>query len=135
MLTTIITPRVSETDGAGHINNTVVPAWFEAGRMEIFRLLTPDLKFESWKVALVNLNIDYLKQIYIGRDCTVETWIDKVGNKSFVVSEQVLQDSEICAKGKATYVYYDYARETSLSIPDEIRAVFDGLRGPSDKVK
>ena len=43
MFTTPITPRASETDGAGHINNTVVPVWFEAGRREIFRIFTPDL--------------------------------------------------------------------------------------------
>ena len=133
MLTTIVTPRVSETDGAGHINNTVIPAWFEAGRMEIFRILTPDLSFASWKVALVNLNIDYVKQIYIGQDCTVETWIEKIGNKSFVVGERVLQADEICAKGTATYVYFDYARDVSLPIPDEVRRMFGELRGPTDK--
>ena len=27
MFTTPIVPRVSETDGAGHINNTVTPVW------------------------------------------------------------------------------------------------------------
>lgn len=47
MFTTTITPRVSETDGVGHINNTTVPVWFEAGRHEIFKLFTPDLSFSA----------------------------------------------------------------------------------------
>ncbi|SDH44745.1 hypothetical protein SAMN05216352_101319 [Alteribacillus bidgolensis] len=25
-----IDPRVSETDGAGHFNNTIIPVWFES---------------------------------------------------------------------------------------------------------
>ena len=58
MIETPIIPRVSETDGAGHINNTVIPIWFEGGRTEIFRLLTPDLQFRNWRVALVNMNVD-----------------------------------------------------------------------------
>jgi len=32
MFETPITPRVSETDGVGHVNNVFVPIWFEAGR-------------------------------------------------------------------------------------------------------
>ena len=39
MFTTVITPRVSETDGMGHINNTVIPIWFEAGRKGILKYL------------------------------------------------------------------------------------------------
>ena len=58
MIRTAIAPRVSETDSAGHINNCFVPIWLEAGRREIFRILTPDLRFANWRVALVNTNID-----------------------------------------------------------------------------
>ena len=64
MFETPITPRVSETDGVGHVNNVFVPIWFEAGRREIFRILTPDLSFGRWRVALVNMNVDYLDQIF-----------------------------------------------------------------------
>ena len=121
MFETIVTPRVSETDGAGHINNTAVPIWFEAGRLPIFQLLTPDLSFASWKVALVNMNIDFLNQIYLGKDCIVETWIDRIGNKSFTIREQIRQEGNMCAQGTATYVYYNYSRETSELIPDIVR--------------
>lgn len=122
MFETVITPRVNETDGAGHINNTVVPIWFEAGRLQIFRLLTPDLSFASWKVALVNINIDYLNQMYLGKDCFIETWIERIGTKSFTVGEQVRQNEKLCARGLATYVYYNYSKETSELIPDFIRS-------------
>ncbi|MEC8369292.1 MAG: acyl-CoA thioesterase, partial [Pseudomonadota bacterium] len=39
MIETPIIPRVSETDGAGHIANTVIPIWFEGGWTEISRVL------------------------------------------------------------------------------------------------
>lgn len=122
MLTTTITPRVSETDGAGHINNTFVPVWFEAGRLEIFRALTPDLSFGGWRVALVNMNVDYRAQLYFGVDCQIETWIEHVGNKSFKVGERVLQRGQVCAEGTCVYVYFDIEAQKSLVIPDKERA-------------
>ena len=122
MLRTVITPRVSETDGAGHINNTSVPVWFEAGRLEIFRALTPDLSFEGWRVALVNMNVDYREQIYFGEDCEIETWIERVGTKSFTVGERILQKGTVCAEGTCVYVYFDIGAQRSRTIPDKERA-------------
>ena len=131
MIETPITPRVSETDGAGHINNTVVPIWFEGGRKEIFRLLTPDLQFSGWRVALVNMNIDYLAQTYFQELALVRTWVDRVGNKSFTLDEELWQGESLCAKGTATYVYFDYSVQEARPIPNYVREKLEGhRRGP-----
>jgi acyl-CoA thioester hydrolase len=118
---TIIIPRISETNGAGHISNTVVPVWFETGRGEIYKMLTPNLSFENWKVALVNMNVDYIKQIFLNSNVEVKTWIERIGNKSFTVYEEMFQNGQICAKGTATYVYFNYKIEQSEVIPQEVR--------------
>jgi len=124
MWKTPITPRVSETDGAGHINNAFIPIWFEAGRREIFRILTPDLGFENWQVALVNMNVDYLAQTYFNESALVKTWIERIGTKSFTVYEELWQGRRHCAKGTATYVYYDYGAECAAPVPDDVREAF-----------
>ena len=62
MFVTNITPRVSETDGVGHINNVFVPIWFEAGRREIFRIFSPRLDFKNWRLALVKIEVEYVDQ-------------------------------------------------------------------------
>lgn len=122
MIETPIIPRVSETDGAGHINNTVIPIWFEGGRTEIFRVLTPDLDFKNWRVALVNMNIDYLAQTYFQDPAVVRTWVDKVGTKSFTLYEELWQGARLCAKGTATYVYFNYDDQEAKPVPDNVRA-------------
>ena len=43
MLATSISPRFLETDALGHINNTVLPMWFEAAREPVFRMFSPEL--------------------------------------------------------------------------------------------
>ncbi len=122
MIETPIIPRVSETDGAGHINNTVIPIWFEGGRTEIFRVLTPDLDFKNWRVALVNMNVDYLAQTYFQDPAVVRTWVDKVGTKSFTLYEELWQGARLSAKGTATYVYFNYDDQEAKPVPENVRA-------------
>src|SRR6056297_816345 len=125
MFRTPIVPRVSETDGAGHINNCFVPIWLEAGRREIFRILTPDLGFDDWKVALVNTNIDYTAQLYFAHEAEVRTWVDHIGTKSWRLYEEVHQTGRICARGTATYVCFDYRTQQAEPVPPHVGAAFE----------
>jgi len=122
MISTPITPRVSETDGAGHINNAFVPIWFEAGRREIFRILTPDLAFSRWRAALMSMQVDYVRQLYFQADAEIRTWIDRIGTKSFNIYEEAWQDGRLCAKGTVVYVYFNYPEQRSEPIPADVRA-------------
>jgi acyl-CoA thioester hydrolase len=117
----IIEPRVSETDGVGHINNTTIPIWFEAARNPLFKLFTPDSSFEKWRMIIINMNVDYLQQIYFGRDVEVFTWVKKIGNTSLQLYEEIHQDTRVCAKGTVTYVNFNLQTQKSEPIPDEIR--------------
>ena len=130
MITTPIVPRVSETDGAGHINNVFVPIWFEAGRREIFRILTPDLDFARWRIALVNMNVDYEAQIFFQQDAEVRTWIERVGTKSFTVGEEIWQSGRRCALGTTVYVYFNYDIQKSEPIPNDIAEGLSRLSPP-----
>ncbi|WLR61226.1 acyl-CoA thioesterase [Guptibacillus hwajinpoensis] len=117
----VIDPRVSETDGAGHINNTVIPVWFESGRDPIFRLFNPDLAFHDWHCVLLKMNVTYISQLYYGTPITVYTWIKRIGRTSFEVYEEIHQKEKVCVTGLATYVNYHFDQQKSMPIPDEIR--------------
>lgn len=121
MFETNIIPRVSETDGAGHINNTVIPIWLEAGRNELFKLFTPDCSFGNWKMVIVNINLDYVKQIYYGVDVIVKSSVKKIGNTSLVLYEEVCQDQQVCAKAITTYINFNFSIQKPEVIPDHIR--------------
>lgn len=121
MFETTITPRVSETDGAGHINNTTIPVWFEAGREEIFKLFTPDLSFQSWRMVVIRFEADFIRQLYYGKKVKIKTWIKEIGNSSLKVYEEIHQDGQCCAKGSAIYVNFNFTKQKTERIPDEIR--------------
>ena len=121
MIFTNIVPRVSETDGVGHINNVFVPIWFEAGRREIFRIFSPNLDFVNWKLALVKVTIEYLDQLYLAENVEIRTGIEKIGNSSFTIKEEIHQTDRLCAKGEAIYVNYNFNEKKSETISNEIR--------------
>lgn len=121
MYETIIEPRVSETDGVGHINNTTVPVWFEAARNKIFKLFTPDSSFENWKMIILNMNVTYKSQIYFGKDVLIKTWVSRIGNSSLELYEEIWQNNLLCAEGKVTYVNFNLATQKAERIPDSIR--------------
>lgn len=121
MYKTVIEPRVSETDGVGHINNTTIPIWLEAARNELFTLFNPDHSFDNWKMIILSMNVDYLDQIYFGTQVTVYTWVKRIGNSSLQLYEEIWQEKRLCAKGIATYVNYNVKKRQSEPISNEIR--------------
>lgn len=121
MYKTILTPRVSETDGVGHINNTTLPVWFEAARNPLFDLFTPDHDFAKWKMVIVKTVLEFTGQIYFGKDVEVNVWVKKIGNSSLELYEELYQEGNLCARNTAVYVNYDLDSQKSEKIPEAIR--------------
>jgi acyl-CoA thioester hydrolase len=121
MYRTIIEPRVSETDGVGHINNTTIPIWFEAGRNQLFKLFTPDSSFKNWKMIILNMNVEYVGQIYFGKDVEIKTWVKRIGKSSLELYEEIHQENRLCTKGTAVYVNFNLQNQKSEPIPNSIR--------------
>ena len=119
-----ISPRFCETDALGHINNTVVPVWFEKAREPIFQLFTPDMDVNNWKLIIARITVDFLAEIHYGTSNEVEirTGLVKVGNSSMTIRQEVWQQGKCCARGDAVMIHYDYASAQSVAIPDTIRS-------------
>lgn len=119
-----VTPRFGDADGLRHINNIALVEWFEVGRNPIFRMFTPDLdlSYEKWKLILVRTELDYLGQMYYGKDVEIRNYITHIGNSSFTIGHEAWQDGELKAKGKAVLVHFDFLNQKSVPIPDHIKA-------------
>ncbi|MBT5923641.1 MAG: acyl-CoA thioesterase [Cellvibrionales bacterium] len=121
MLNLTITPRFAETDALGHINNTVLPVWFEQGRHRIFEAIHPDMSLNDWPIILAKISVDFLAQIYFGEDVIIRTGIEKVGNTSVIVRHEAWQRDALVASGDAVMVYFDYQTNKPTPIPQSVR--------------
>lgn len=121
MIRVEVFPRFSDIDGMGHVNNTRVIDLFEQGRRDIVKLFIPDLDIKKWKLIVVNININFLDQIYYSDSVFVETRIQRIGNSSFTLAHQVIQNDKVCAKGTIDMVHFDFVQQKAVSIPDDVR--------------
>lgn len=121
MFTTVIQPRFSETDGLGHINNTVIPIWFEEGRLGIFKIFNPTLAMHSWNLILKKYDIEFCAQLFHTETVKIETSVTKIGKTSITVKQIASQNDEIKAIGTTILVHFDFATNTPMIVPEAIR--------------
>lgn len=121
MFQTIIEPRVSETDGVGHINNTTIPIWLEGGRNQLFSLFNPELSFQNWKMIILKTTIEYKAQIYYGQNVEIKCWIKRIGNSSLELYEEIWQEEKLTVQANTIYVNYNVQENKSEVISDDIR--------------
>jgi acyl-CoA thioester hydrolase len=122
MYSQTIQPRFNETDALGHINNTVVAAWFEGCRDPLFRLFTPDLNPAQWRLILAKFSVDFHAELFYGEPVEIKSWVSRIGNSSFDVSQQAWQQGQLCASGVAVMVHYDFGNKRSTTLSDELQA-------------
>ncbi|WP_221799372.1 acyl-CoA thioesterase [Oceanobacter mangrovi] len=122
MWTEICQPRFSETDALGHVNNTVLPVWFETGRTPIFKLFAPELDPNNWPLIIARIEVDYVGELFYGKPVEIRTFVLKLGNSSMTIGHEAWQDGELAARGKAVMIHYDHNSKSSMPVPAEIRS-------------
>jgi acyl-CoA thioester hydrolase len=116
-------PSFSETDALGHVNNTVVPVWFEQAREPIFKIFVPDLSIANWNLIIAHIEVDFLSELVYGEEVEIQTGLSKLGNSSMTIVQTAWQKGEIRAKGQAVMIHYNYAEKSAVAIPDAIRTL------------
>lgn len=122
MFTEKVMPRFSETDALGHINNTVLPVWFEATRVPIFKFFTPDLNPHNWKLIIAKVEVSFVGELFYAHEVTINTNIEQIGNSSFVIRQEAWQQDKCCAIGKTVMVRYDFASKTKQMLSADEKA-------------
>lgn len=121
MLSYVITPRVADTDALRHINNTVLPCWFEEARTPLFRIFNPTMDFDNWNLIMARMEVDYLKQIFFHSQVEIKTWISRIGNSSLDIMQELYQNGNVCARSKVICVHFDFKTQKSISIDGDLR--------------
>jgi acyl-CoA thioester hydrolase len=119
MIEKTITPRISETNITQHIGHNAIPVWLEEGYAEIFRLFNRN-PVEPCMI-MVNLNMDFLSELFFGADVEILTSVKKIGTSSFVLQQEVNQNGKLCVRGLTTLVHFDYAAHKPIPIPQHVR--------------
>ena len=91
MTTTPIQMRFADVDMLGHVNNVNQQHYFDVGKSDFFaQVLDPAPNWKQEGLITVSTYNDYLAQIRYGEPIAVLTRIEKVGNKSFTLFQQIV---------------------------------------------
>jgi acyl-CoA thioester hydrolase len=121
-IATTISPRFSETDALGHINNASIVAWFEVARTNFLETLADGDASAPKDWVLASVQVDFLDETFYGSDVTAQIVDARVGNSSLTLHAEMFQDGRQTMRGTAVLVHFDPQAKRSKRIPDEHRA-------------
>jgi len=105
------------------VNNTSVFVYFEEARIEYLNSLGlfTDLDWNKYGLVVVDLQCNYLKQMYFNETIDFFVKINEIGNSSFDLHYMAVnKDNQITLTGRGRMVYIDVEIGKSRQIPEGI---------------
>jgi len=131
VFTTNINVRFRDLDAMGHVNNAVYFTYFECGRVKFFHSNAQKDKFPGYTFILAHVSCDYIKPVTLHDRLTLEIRVKEIGRKSFTFHYQLTDTSDpsvIYATGESVQVCFDYQKNTSIPVSDELKAQLSAYR-------
>jgi acyl-CoA thioester hydrolase len=118
-----LTPRFTETDMVGHINNVSIAAWFEDLRIRFMRSFEAPKAANDWEghFTLASLKLDFIGETHYGEDVVLTMETVSLGNSSMTLVGELHQGGKLTVKGAAVMVQWDPETHRPRRIPDEYR--------------
>lgn len=126
--TTHIQQRFADADTLGHINNIHLQEYFDLGKMELYaKILGNRIDWRGVNLVLVSIKTDMMRQTRLGEEIVVESWVERLGNKSMTVRQRLLSTKDGNANAECTTVVvcFDYATQTAIPYPEEWRKLIE----------
>jgi acyl-CoA thioester hydrolase len=114
-----------DMDAFGHVNNVVYLRWFESGRIAFFDHVGISHVEVSKSCApiLARTTCDFRRPLRYPDTVAVHTGLSRIGTKSFAMTYRIHSHAldDTAAEGEGIIVWYDYAADRSVAIPEALR--------------
>ena len=119
--------RFSDIDAVNHVNNAIIAQYYDVGRIKYFETVLGDnFQWSDVLAVIVYTENNYYKSINQNDKIFVETRLEKFGNKSITMFQQIVDEStnEIKSTCKTVLAGYDRKNNCSATIPEELKEIF-----------
>ncbi|MGK5510430.1 acyl-CoA thioesterase [Brevibacillus formosus] len=120
-----LTVRSTDIDVIGHVNNAKYLEYMEWARFEWIweqGFTLDELRRRAIMPVVVNININYRKELKMREEVTAITTVVKVGEKSFVIRQELYNAADVLvADAEVTMVMIDANTRQSVSLPAELK--------------
>jgi acyl-CoA thioester hydrolase len=114
----------NDLDMYKHVNNISFMRYMQSGRVNFWEASGIYEMYENTNMGtmLVSTHCDFKKSLYYPGKAIVKTRIDFIKNSSFGLKHLILNDiNEVCAEGKDVVVCYDFEKDKTFRIPEDLR--------------
>ncbi|SFG06572.1 acyl-CoA thioesterase [Salegentibacter agarivorans] len=114
----------NDLDMYKHVNNISFMRYMQSGRVNFWEASGIYEMYENTNMGtmLVSTHCDFKKSLYYPGKAIVKTRIDFIKNSSFGLKHLILNDiNEVCAEGKDVVVCYDFEKDNTFRIPEDLR--------------
>ena len=120
--------RFADVDILGHINNVNLQHYYDLGKNDFFHeVLGMDTLPTRQSVITAATDTSYFEQTRIDDDIWVETEVEKVGTKSMVFRQRIVNDAtgKVHSESRSVMVAFDFERQESVALPDAWRQIME----------
>lgn len=114
----------SEMDLYGHINNVSYFKYVQAGRVNLWEETGLIHLYTEHKLGpiLASTNLNFKQPLHYPGSIIVITEVESVGNTSFTLVHQILNEkNEIAAEARDIVVMFDFKKNEKIVVPEEFR--------------
>jgi acyl-CoA thioester hydrolase len=83
----------------------------------------------KWNLIIAGFTVNFNAPTYFASDVTVKTWVNRIGNSSFELTQSCWQNGNKTVEAKTSVVHYDYTAEKSVALSDSLREQLAKLTG------
>jgi len=117
--------RYADTDRQGHVNNAVFATFLETGRVEMLYKNDRQLIRDNHSFVIASLSLDLLAEIRWPGTVEIGSCIQKVGNSSITLYQQLFQNDKVVAKASSVLVQVN-ASGRSVALSEEAKLILQG---------
>jgi len=119
--------RFSDIDAVNHVNNAIISQYYDVGRINYFEtVLGENFDWSEVLAVVVYTENNYYQSIGQNDKIVVKTRLEKFGNKSMTMFQQIVDEKTDTIKStcKTILAGYDRINQCSAVIPDNFKKIF-----------
>ncbi len=122
-----------DQDAMGHVNNIVYLRWSETTRVVYLERigLWGMLASHSRGPIVASIACDFRRPVNYPDTVHIGARVSRIGNSSFTMDHRIVSEAAgaVVAEATSTVVFFDYKRNRSLRLPDDLRQAISQLEG------
>ena len=129
-----IEPRFRDTDAMGHLNHVVYITYFEVARARYWTEMTGNRDYSAVPFIFAHVTADYRSPAFVHEILRIGVRVSRLGNRSFDCQYRIEEASSrrLVVEGSSVQVIYDYQRQQSAPLPDDLRERIRRFEGRAD---